>query len=184
MSDPALLFLAHIHSGEGTGFTAGLLHPVTGLDHVLAMLAVGVWGAQLGAPAMWVLPVTFPMVMAFGGMLGLMGLKLPGIEIGIALSAIVLGVMVLLEARPELWVAAVIVGFFAIFHGCAHGTELPKGASAILYSAGFVIATGCIHLTGITIGLTHRWPVGRVGLRAMGVVIAAGGCWFLWQALS
>ena len=104
---------------------------VSGLDHVLAMVSVGLWGAQLGAPAVWLLPVTFPMVMAFGGMLGLMGVPLPGVEVGIALSGILLGLAVLSEWRPPLWSAAVIVGFFAIFHGHAHGTELPAGASGL-----------------------------------------------------
>ena len=93
------------------------------------MIAVGLWGAQLGAPAVWLLPVTFPMVMAFGGMLGLMGVALPGIEVGIAVSAIALGFAVFREARPSLWIAALVVGVFAIFHGNAHGTELPPGAN-------------------------------------------------------
>jgi urease accessory protein len=163
---------------------SGLRHPVSGLDHILAMVAVGLWGAQLGAPAIWLLPVTFPMVMAFGGMLGLMGFRLPGIEIGIAVSAIVLGIMVCFEARPPLWVAAVIVGFFAIFHGHAHGTELPAGADALLYSIGFVVATGCLHGAGISIGLIHRWSAGKATLRALGMVVALGGAYFLWQALA
>src|SRR6266702_235438 len=113
--------LAHMQGSEAAGLLSGLRHPVSGLDHILAMVAVGLWGAQLGRPAVWLLPVTFPMVMAFGGMLGLLGLALPGIEIGIAVSAIILGVMVGREARQPVWVAAVIVGFFAIFHGHAHG---------------------------------------------------------------
>jgi urease accessory protein len=148
------------------------------------MVAVGLWGAQLGAPAIWLLPVTFPMVMAFGGMLGLMGLALPATEIGIALSAVVLGVMVGWEARPPLWVAAVLVGLFAIFHGHAHGTELPEGAGAVLYSIGFVVATGCLHAAGIGIGLIHRWPVGQVTLRVAGAVVALAGVVFLWQAVA
>jgi urease accessory protein len=175
---------AHTHGGEATGFLSGLQHPVSGLDHVLAMVAVGLWGAQLGAPAVWLLPVTFPMVMAFGGMLGIMGFELPGIEIGIAVSAIILGVMVGLEARPQLWIAAALVGFFAIFHGHAHGTELPADADALLYSIGFVIATGCLHAAGIGIGLIHRWPVGQVTLRATGVAVALAGVCFLWQAVA
>ena len=175
--------LAHTKGGETVGVVSGLLHPVSGPDHVLAMLAVGMWGAQLGAPAIWILPVTFPMVMAFGGMLGLMGLKLPGAEIGIALSAVALGFVVVREARPRLWVAAVLVGFFAIFHGHAHGTELPAGADALLYSIGFVVATGCLHLTGITIGLIHRWPAGRMALRAAGAAVVVAGVGFLWRAV-
>jgi urease accessory protein len=176
--------LAHTQGGEATGLLSGLRHPVSGLDHILAMVAVGLWGAQLGRPAVWLLPVTFPMVMAFGGMLGLMGLALPGIEIGIAVSAIILGVMVGWEARPPLWVAAVVVGFFAVFHGHAHGAELPAGADALLYSIGFVVATGCLHAAGIGIGLIYRWPVGKVALRAAGVAVALAGVCFLWQAVA
>ena len=176
--------LAHTKGGEGVGFVAGLAHPISGLDHVLAMIAVGLWGAQLGPPAVWLLPVTFPMVMAFGGTLGLVGVKIPGIEIGIALSAIGLGAAVLFEARPKLGIAAVLVGFFAIFHGHAHGTELPPGGNALLYSIGFVIATGLLHMTGIAIGLVHRWPAGRTALRCAGAVVALAGMAFLWRALT
>jgi urease accessory protein len=176
--------LAHTKGGEVAGLTSGLMHPVSGLDHVVAMLAVGLWGAQLGAPAMWLLPVTFPVVMAFGGMLGLLGVELPGIEIGIATSAVLLGAMVLLEMRPSLAVAAVLVGFFAIFHGHAHGTELPEGANGMLYSVGFVVATGMIHAVGITIGLVHRWPPGRLAIRACGLAISLAGMGFLWRALA
>jgi urease accessory protein len=176
--------LAHTRGGEALGFASGLWHPVSGLDHVLAMIAVGLWGAQLGPPALWLLPVTFPMVMAFGGMLGLMGLRLPGIEIGIAVSALVLGLAVCSEARPPLWVAALLVGFFAVFHGHAHGTELPPGADAILYSIGFVIATGSLHGVGISLGLVHRWAPGRAALRAAGAIVALAGAAFLWRAIS
>jgi urease accessory protein len=175
---------AHTRGGEATGFLAGLSHPVSGLDHVLAMIAVGLWGAQLGPPAVWLLPVTFPMVMAFGGTLGLLGVKIPGIEVGIALSAIGLGAAVLFEARPKLAIAAILVGFFAIFHGHAHGTELPAGASGVLYSIGFVIATGLLHATGIAIGLVHRWPAGRTALRWAGAAVALAGLTFLWRALT
>jgi len=174
---------AHVSTGEIGGILNGLKHPVTGFDHVLAMVAVGLWGAQLGAPAIWLLPVTFPVVMAFGGMLGLMGINLPGIEVCIAISAVALGFMVLSEARPNLWAAAFLVGFFAIFHGHAHGTELPQGANALLYSIGFVIATGLLHATGIAIGLVHRWPAGRLTLRAIGGLVSIAGLAFLWQAL-
>ena len=103
---------------------------------------------------------------------------------GVALSAVLLGLMVAFEARPPLWVAALIVGFFAIFHGHAHGTELPAGESGVLYSIGFVIATGCLHVTGIGIGLAHRWPAGRAALRLAGAVVAAAGLAFLWRAVS
>jgi urease accessory protein len=180
---PAAL-LAHTRGGEAAGLVAGLSHPLSGLDHVLAMVAVGLWGAQLGPPAVWVLPVAFPMVMALGGTLGLVGVHLPGVEIGIALSAIGLGAAVLFEAKPKLGVAAALVGFFAIFHGHAHGTELPQGANGILYSIGFVVATGLLHLAGIGIGTIHRWPAGRSALRWTGAFVALAGLAFLWKALT
>jgi urease accessory protein len=175
--------LAHQAGGEAIGFAGGLAHPLSGWDHILAMVSVGIWGAQLGAPAIWMLPVTFPMVMAFGGMLALLGVPLPGSEIGIALSALALGLAVTAEAKPPLWAAAIVVGGFAIFHGHAHGTELPPGANGILYSIGFVIATGGLHAAGIAIGLAHRWRWGRFGLRMIGAGVAVAGAIFLWRAL-
>lgn len=179
---PATVY-AH-EGGSGAGFFSGLSHPVTGFDHVLAMVAVGIWGAQLGAPAVWLLPVVFPMVMAFGGMLGLMGVSLPAVELGIGGSALLLGLMVARETRPPLLLAALLVGFFAVFHGHAHGTELPEGQSGLLYSVGFVISTGLLHASGITLGLVHRWPAGRRSLRVTGMAIAVAGAWFTWQALA
>ena len=175
---------AHVGSGEAGGFLTGVQHPVSGFDHVLAMIAVGLWGAQLGAPALWILPVVFPMMMAMGGMLGLMGIPIPGVEVGIAVSAIVLGFMVLTEARLKIQLAMAIVAFFAIFHGHAHGTELPAGQSGLLYSIGFVAATGCLHGAGITIGLIHRWPVGRFVLRGAGSLVCAAGIYFLVGAVT
>jgi urease accessory protein len=175
---------AHIQQGQAIGFVTGLEHPWSGLDHVLAMIAVGLWGAQLGNPALWLLPVTFPMVMSLGAMMGLLGIPLPGIEIGIAVSAILLGAMVMGEVKPKLFIAAVMIGFFAIFHGHAHGTELPAGQSGFLYSMGFVIATGVLHGIGITTGLIHRWPVGKLALRGAGAFITAMGFFFLWQAVA
>jgi len=175
---------AHILEGDAAGgFISGFEHPVSGWDHILAMVSVGLWGAQLGAPAIWLLPVTFPMVMAFGGMLGLMGVPLPGTEVGIALSAIGLGAVVATEAKPPLWAAAVLVGFFAIFHGHAHGTELPPDQNGVLYSIGFVVATGLLHLTGIAIGLIHRWSIGQMVMRFGGIGVAAAGCLFLYDAI-
>ena len=175
---------AHVTGGEASGFLAGLKHPVSGLDHILAMISVGIWGAQLGPPAVWLLPVTFPMMMAVGGFLGLAGIPLPGVEIGIALSAILLGLAVAREARPGLAAAAALVGLFAIFHGHAHGTELPPGQDAVLYSVGFVVATGCLHAAGIAIGLVHRWTAGRAALRVAGAAVALAGLAFLWRAIA
>ena len=175
---------AHEQSGQAAGFLSGLGHPVSGLDHVLAMVAVGLWGAQLGVPAIWMLPVMFPLVMAFGGLLGLLGVPVPGVELGIAASAILLGAMVATESRPPLWLAVLLVAFFAVFHGHAHGTELPSGQSGLLYSVGFVVATGCLHATGIAIGLIHRWGSGRIALRGAGAAVSAAGVFFLWRALA
>jgi urease accessory protein len=180
----AVPVFAHQAGGEAAGLLSGLQHPVSGLDHVVAMLAVGLWGAQLGSPALWMLPVAFPMVMAIGGALGLIGLPLPGVEVGIAVSGVVLGAMVLQEARPPLTVALVMVGVFALFHGHAHGTELPPGQNGVLYSVGFVAATGTLHACGIGIGCIHKWPWGRRALRAAGAVIALCGVYFLWGALK
>ena len=173
--------IAHGHEGGGIagGFVSGFVHPILGWDHVAAMVAVGLWGAFLGNPAIWVLPVVFPLVMAFGGALGVMGIAVPSIETGIAVSAIVLGAMVALAVRPPLWIAAVLVGVFAIFHGHAHGTELPGAANPLAYSAGFVISTGMLHLSGIAFGLLVRWPAGKVAVRTFGVIISLAGVGFL-----
>ena len=176
--------LAHLQRSDAAGFLSGFLHPISGFDHVLAMVAVGLWGAQLGAPALWVLPVAFPLVMAIGGFLGFVGVHLPGVEIGIAASAVLLGAAVLFAWRPPLATAALLVGALAIFHGHAHSTELPNGEDALLYSMGFVIATGCLHALGIAIGTVRRWRWGNRLLRALGLGIAAGGAFFMWQAVA
>lgn len=176
---PAAPAAAHEGSGIAGGFISGFLHPMAGPDHLIAMVAVGLWGAFLGRPAIWLLPVVFPLVMAFGGVLGLAGAPLPFVEAGIASSALVLGLMVALAARPPLAAAAILVGAFALFHGHAHGQELPEAADPVAYSAGFMIATGLLHLAGIAFGALVAWPAGRVAVRACGAAIAAGGAWFL-----
>lgn len=176
--------MAHVESGQAGGFLDGVRHPISGLDHVLAMVAVGLWGAQLGRPAMWLLPVAFPMMMAFGGMLGLMGVPVPGVEVGIAASGVVLGAMVLGEVKAPLAASIILVGIFAIFHGHAHGTELSEGQNAMLYSLGFVISTGTLHAAGIGIGTVHKWKAGQVALRGVGALVAIGGLFFLWSALA
>jgi urease accessory protein len=177
--------LAHAHSEVGAvgGLFSGFLHPLNGLDHIAAMVAVGIWGAFLGGAAMWLLPVIFPMVMAFGGALGVLGVPILGVEIGIALSGVLLGSMVLFATKPPLWVAGAMVAIFAIFHGYAHGVELPQAANAVTYSLGFVISTGLLHLGGIAIGLLIKWRWGRVVVRATGGAIAATGFAFLFGLL-
>jgi urease accessory protein len=173
---------AAAHTGNlSGGFLGGFAHPLFGPDHVVAMVAVGLWGAFLGPPPMFILPIVFPLVMAIGGVLGILAVPLPAAELAIAASAIVLGLMVASAARPPLWVAATIVAAFAIFHGYAHGAELPAGTDAAAYSIGFVTATGLLHLAGIALGLTVRWPVGRIGVRGTGAAIAGAGVVFLWR---
>jgi urease accessory protein len=177
MAVPAL---AHTGAGVVGGFSSGFFHPIFGWDHVVAMVAVGLWGAFLGSPAIWVLPVVFPMVMAFGGALGVLGVPMPGVEVGIALSGVVLGLAVAFRLRPPLAVAAVAVGIFAIFHGHAHGAELPEAANPFSYALGFVIATGLLHLGGIGFGFLTRIPNGQYLVRAAGVAIAGVGAAFLF----
>jgi urease accessory protein len=181
MAGPAL---AHSENGVAIDFWGGFTHPIFGPDHVIAMVAVGLWGAFLGDPAIWLLPVVFPLVMAVGGALGVVGLPLPGVETGIAISAVMLGGMVALAAKPPLWVAAVLVGAFAVFHGHAHGTELPLGADAFAFSMGFVMATGMLHLAGIAFGGLSHWPAGRIAVRAAGGIISLLGFAYLFANLG
>jgi urease accessory protein len=174
---------AFAHVGHGTmesgGFLDGFSHPITGIDHLVAMVAVGLWGAQLRAPAIWLLPITFPLVMAVGGFLGVIGVPLPGVDVGVALSGVVLGALVATAARTPLWIADVVVGAFGLLHGHAHGAAMPLSGSPIAFGAGFVVATGLLHLTGILIGLLVRWPAGAVAVRAGGAAIALAAAYSL-----
>jgi urease accessory protein len=174
----ALAHIGHGTMGSG-GWLDGFLHPITGFDHVAAMVAVGLWGAQLGRPAIWVLPVTFPLVMAIGSFFGVLGLPLPGVVIGVAFSGIALGLAVACELRPPLWFAAVVVSVFAVFHGHTHGTAVPLSGVPLAFGSGFVTATGLLHLCGIVIGLFIRWPAGAWLIRVGGGVVAAIGLFFL-----
>lgn len=175
---PAQAHVGHGTTGSG-GVIDGFLHPVTGIDHLVAMVAVGLWGAQLGAPAIWLLPLTFPLVMAVGGFLGLIGIPLPGVNVGVALSGVVLGLFVLSASRPPLWIPAVIVGVFGLFHGHAHGTAMPMSGSPIAFGAGFILATGLLHACGIVFGLLERWPAGALTVRLGGALIATIASWSL-----
>jgi urease accessory protein len=181
---PTSRALAHTGTGLALGLQSGLLHPVTGLDHLVAMVAVGLWGAQLGNPAIFLLPITFPLVMALGGVVGIVGVTWPFTETAIALSGIALGILVALRARPPLAVAMLLVGAFAIFHGYAHGRELPQAADPLAYGVGFVVATGLLHLCGIVIGLLVRWPLGEQAVRACGLVVGGVGVYFLLAAVG
>jgi urease accessory protein len=179
---PALLpqpVFAHITQGQLGGFAGGFAHPLTGLDHFLAMFAVGVWGAQMGGRSVWALPVAFPLVMTSGGIAGMAGLILPYVEIGIALSILVLGLAIACKWRPIEIVPLALIAIFALCHGYAHGVELPSAADPAAYAAGFVLATGMIHIVGIVVGLLLGKPLHGWLARGLGGVIAAGGVFYL-----
>ncbi|HZF33300.1 MAG TPA: HupE/UreJ family protein [Candidatus Angelobacter sp.] len=171
--------LAHITQGPTGGFASGFAHPLTGLDHFLAMFAVGVWGAQMGGRSVWALPVAFPLVMTVGGIAGMAGLVLPYVEIGIALSILVLGLAIACKWRPVEVVPLALIAIFALCHGYAHGVELPNAADPAAYAVGFVLATGMIHITGIVVGLLLGKPLHGWLARGVGAVIAAGGVFYL-----
>ena len=175
---PGLVF-AHAPEGAGGGFLTGFLHPIMGFDHLVAMVAVGLWGAFLGDRALWILPIVFPSIMAVGAALGIVGLEIPLVEFVIALSGVVLGALIALRFKAPLAIAMVLVGIFAIFHGYAHGTEMPGQISAITYGAGFVIGTGLLHLAGIAIGFATRLPRGELLVRGCGGVISVVGLTYL-----
>lgn len=171
---------AHPFAGTAIGFAAGFLHPPSGLDHMLAMVSVGIWGAELGAPAIWLLPIVFPLIMAVGGAAGVIGVPLPEGELLIGISVLVLGSLVASAQRVPVWAAVAVAGVFAIAHGHAHGVELPLSADALAFTIGFVISTGLLHLCGILIGLLSRWPAGIIAIRTGGLMIALAGCYLVY----
>ena len=173
---------AHTGTGLAGGFNMGLAHPLTGLDHLLAMISVGLWGAVLGRPLIYALPIVFPGVMVLGAELGMLAIPVPSIDLGIALSVVVLGICIALSLRAPVWAAALIVGAFALFHGYAHGRELPSAADPLGYSAGFVLATGLLHVFGICVGFVNERPGGAVVTRGIGGLIGAAGVWFIVRA--
>ncbi len=171
---------AQAHTG-GTlgGFLSGFQHPILGPDHLLAMFAVGIWGAQIGGRALWELPVVFPLIMSVGGMLALAGVPLPHVEFWVGLSVLCLGAAIAAAWKPFEIVAVAIVGLFAIFHGHAHGVELPKAADPAAYGVGFVSATGLIHVAGIGFGLLLGTRLNGALGRGAGGLIALCGVYFL-----
>lgn len=177
LAEPAA---AHPFASAAMGFSAGFLHPVSGLDHLLAMVSVGIWGAELGAPAIWLLPIVFPLIMAVGGAAGVIGVPLPEGELLIGISVLVLGALVASARRVPIWLAVAVVGIFAVAHGHAHGVELPRSAEAGAFTIGFVVSTGLLHLCGILIGLLGRWPAGVFAIRTGGVLVALAGCYFVY----
>lgn len=177
--------LAHATGDVGGGFVSGLTHPIFGLDHLVAMVAVGVWGAQLGMPMKLALPLAFPLMMAVGALLGMAGAPLPGLELGVSLSAVALGVAVFLNWRPSQAVAVALVAVFAAYHGHAHGGELDPSASPAAYSAGFLLMTGLLHLAGIGVGeLARALREPALGFRVAGGAVAAVGALFTASNLA
>ena len=170
---------AHIVQMGSGGFASGFEHPLTGADHFLAMFAVGLWGAQMGGRPVWSLPVAFPLIMVLGGIAGIAGVPMIGIETGIALSILALGLAVAFAWHPPEWVALALIAVFAICHGYAHGAELPRAADPADYAIGFVLATGTIHLIGIGVGLSLERLHGGRFARWLGGLVALGGCYFL-----
>jgi len=179
-SNPAA---AHMGTGLPGGFASGFIHPLSGLDHLLAMVSVGLWGAFLGRPLIYVLPVVFPAMMVVGAIMGMFAVPLPPVQVGIALSVLVLGGCISLSLRAPVWAASLIAAVFAVFHGYAHGKELPSAADPVSYSVGFVLATGLLHVSGIGLGLLNHRPDGLVVTRSAGALIAVLGAWFLYQAI-
>jgi len=173
ISEPAF---AHV-SEEGLkgGFISGYIHPLLGWDHVAAMVAVGIWGAFLGSRAIWVLPIVFPFIMVIGGILGMVGVPVPFIVPGIALSSIIIGLAIAFKWRAPLWIASVIVGLFAIYHGYAHGQNLPAASNPIAFALGFVLGSGTLHLIGILFSLIERYNWGVKALQLGGIIIALVG---------
>lgn len=177
--------LAHSESSVAGGFLAGFTHPLYGLDHLLAMVAVGLWGAFLGRPLIYILPVIFPTVMAGGAILGMASFQLPPVELGIALSVLLLGALIAGAQSLPIWAASAIVAVFAIFHGFAHGQELPVTADPVGYSAGFVLSTGLLHVAGIALGALTSLPRPFAHIpRVLGGMIALAGIFFLYRVIA
>jgi urease accessory protein len=176
--------MAHTGVGATHGFVHGFMHPVSGVDHILAMVAVGLFAAHLGGRALWLVPATFVAIMAAGGAIGMSGLGIPYVETGIGLSVLVLGLVLMARIAPPVGVAMGLVGFFAIFHGHAHGAEMPADASGLAYGLGFIAATALLHAAGVGLGVVLgkagsqvSTPLARVGGGAMalaGVGLLAG----------
>jgi urease accessory protein len=181
LSNPAA---AHMGTGLPGGFASGFKHPFSGIDHLLAMVSVGLWGAFLGRPLIYLLPVVFPAMMVVGAIMGMFVVAVPPVEVGIALSVLVLGGCIALSVRAPVWAASPIIAVFAVFHGYAHGKELPSAADPISYSAGFVVATGLLHVSGIGLGFVNELRHGVAATRSVGGAIAVMGVWFLYRAIG
>lgn len=168
--------LAHAHPGHGPhDFAAGVSHPLEGFDHLLAMIAIGLWAVQLGGRALWLVPASFVGVMSLGGALGMGGAHIPMAEQGILASVFLLGLFLMLALRLPLAASMAITGLFALCHGYAHGTEMPTTASGLAFGVGFLASTVFLHGVGMGAGLLLRSAAQSVWLRAAGVVVLIGG---------
>jgi len=153
---------------------------VLGVDHFLAMVSVGILSAQIGGRAIWTVPTTFVTVMAGGGLLGWLHVGLTSVELGIAFSVLILGLAIAADRKMPVLLAMVAVGIFAVFHGYAHGAEMPKVADPVRYAAGFMTGTAILHIMGLLIGdISQHYARGKVLLRVAGAAIAGAGTWFL-----
>lgn len=170
-----LTAIAHTGVGETTGLMHGMTHPISGADHLFAMLAVGIWAAQSGGRAIWAVPATFVIVMILGGVLGFTGVNVPFIEEGILVSVLVLGVLIAGAFKFPVVIGAMIVALFAVFHGHAHGTEMPLAINAISYGIGFSLSTALLHFIGISAGIWLQKLNLDVINRFVGGAIALGG---------
>ncbi|PID66240.1 MAG: urease accessory protein UreJ [Gammaproteobacteria bacterium] len=172
---------AHAHGVQGGGLINGLMHPVFGPDHLLAMVAVGILSVQIGGKAIWTVPGAFLVFMLAGGILGINDIPFPAVETGIAASVLLLGIAIALAAKMPTLLAMLFVGAFGMFHGYAHGMEMPSVAEPALYATGFIVATAGLHIAGVLIGfISHYVPRGDIVLRFIGVVIAAVGLYILF----
>jgi len=172
---------AHTGVGLATGFGAGLLHPIGGFDHLLAMVAVGLWAVQMGKKAVWIVPSAFVSIMILGGVLGISGFYIPYIETGILASVLVLGLLITFAWKLPLTLSVLVVGLFAIFHGHAHGTEMPVAMGGLFYSVGFACATALLHLSGIALGMMAQKLSMEKVTRFAGVAITMSGCYLLFS---
>jgi urease accessory protein len=172
---------AHVGVGETNGFLHGMGHPLSGLDHICAMVAVGLWAAQMGGRAIWAVPLTFVSVMALGGALGMLGVHVPFVETGIVISVLALGVLIAASAHLPLAVSIIVVGLFAIFHGHAHGAEMPETSSGFAYAAGFIIATAFLHACGIGLGIAIQKLASPAVVRFAGIAIVLCGGYLLFS---
>jgi urease accessory protein len=173
--------ISFAHTSDASGFLSGFLHPILGFDHLAAMVAVGILGAIIGGKAVWLLPIYFPLVMSIGGVLGIKGLELPYAEYLIAISVVVLGCLIAFFQRINFVAASGIVAFFALFHGYAHGVELPEATSPVQYCVGFVFGTGMLHLCGIALSFIRSSVQGQKAIRAVGMIICLIGFYFLFK---